>query len=163
MLGSWNRKKESRMAVAKRQSRIKPMKIEQRKIWGLEWEHQVKQKALLVSSIYIGQGQGEEKKHKKRSQNWPLLFSFCFFWVGLPSHLKDVLSFACQIKLSCNTSLPFKLSYTRAVTLICHFKFLLWWDRMEKLHTPPTDIYTHLADSLWFTLTTQHCKANILK
>ena len=32
LLGSQNRKKESRMAVAKRQRREKPMKIEQRKV-----------------------------------------------------------------------------------------------------------------------------------
>jgi hypothetical protein len=36
MLGSLNRKKESRMAVAKRQGREKPMKIKQRKVQGLE-------------------------------------------------------------------------------------------------------------------------------
>ena len=34
MLGSWNRKKESRMVVAKRQRREKPTKIDQRKIRG---------------------------------------------------------------------------------------------------------------------------------
>ena len=33
LLGNYNRKKESRMAVAKRQEREKPMKIEQRKFW----------------------------------------------------------------------------------------------------------------------------------
>ena len=36
MLGSQNRKKESKMAVAKRQRREKLMKIEQRKVPGLE-------------------------------------------------------------------------------------------------------------------------------
>ena len=36
MLGSYNRKKESRMAVAKRQGREKPVKIEQRKVQGPE-------------------------------------------------------------------------------------------------------------------------------
>ena len=34
---------------------------------------QVKQSAILASPIYIGQSQGEEKKHKKRSQNWTSL------------------------------------------------------------------------------------------
>ena len=33
LLGNYNRKKESRMAVAKSQEREKPMKIEQRKFW----------------------------------------------------------------------------------------------------------------------------------
>ena len=50
------------MVVAKRQGREKPAKIEQRKVWG----PQVEQTALLASPIYIGQAQGEEKKHKKR-------------------------------------------------------------------------------------------------
>ena len=38
---------------------------------------------------------------------WLLFSSLCFVWVGLPSclpsHFEDVFSFACQIKLSCNT------------------------------------------------------------
>ena len=53
------------MAVAKRQGREKPMKIEQRKVRGLEWGPQVKQTAL-ASPICIGQAQGEEKKRMKR-------------------------------------------------------------------------------------------------
>ena len=39
--------------------------MEEKKIWGPEWEPQVKQTALLASPIYIGQAQEEEKKHKK--------------------------------------------------------------------------------------------------
>ena len=58
------------MAVAKRQRRGKPVKIEQRKVRGPELGLQVKQTALLASPIYLGLAQGEEKKaHKKRSQN----------------------------------------------------------------------------------------------
>ena len=54
------------MAVAKRQ-REKPVKINE----GPRAERgpQVKQTALLASPVYIGQAHGEEKKHKKRSQN----------------------------------------------------------------------------------------------
>ena len=63
MLSSQNREKESRMVVAKRQGKEKLVKIEQRKIQGLEWGPQVKQTALLASPIYIGQAQGEEKKN----------------------------------------------------------------------------------------------------
>ena len=48
MLGSQNRKNESRMVVAKRQGREKPVKIEQ----------EVKQTALLASPVYRGQAQG---------------------------------------------------------------------------------------------------------
>ena len=50
------------MAVAKIQRGEKPAKIEQRKVWGPEWEPPVKQTAFLASPVYIGQGQGEEKK-----------------------------------------------------------------------------------------------------
>ena len=38
-------------------------------------------------------GSGGEGKKK-------LSLSLCLFWVGPPSHLEDVFSFACQIKLS---------------------------------------------------------------
>ena len=56
------------MAVAKRQGREKPAKIEQRKVRGPEWGTQVEQTAFLASPIYIGQARGEEKTYKKRSQ-----------------------------------------------------------------------------------------------
>ena len=49
------------MLLVKRQGREKPMKIEQRKVRGLEWGPQVEQVALLACPIYIGQAQGEEK------------------------------------------------------------------------------------------------------
>ena len=45
------------------------------------------------------------------------------FGVSPPSHFKGVLTFACQIKLSCN----------RDVTLVHHFKYLLWWNRTGKM------------------------------
>ena len=45
------------MAVAKREGREKPVKIEQRKV-GEQSEYQT---ALLASPIYIGQAQEEEK------------------------------------------------------------------------------------------------------
>ena len=54
------------MAVAKRQGREKPAKIEQRKTEGLELGHQVEQTALLASTICIGQTQSRRKKHIKR-------------------------------------------------------------------------------------------------
>ena len=59
------------MAVAKRQGREKPAKIEQRKVWGSEWGPQVEQIALLASPIYIGQAQGEGKKSIKRGAKGP--------------------------------------------------------------------------------------------
>ena len=57
------------MAVAKRQGRKKPTKIEQRKVQGLEWGPQVKQIGLLASPIYIGQAQGEEKRKQQQQKN----------------------------------------------------------------------------------------------
>ena len=55
------------MGVAKRQGRERPVKIEQRKVQGLELRPQVEQTALLPSPVYIRQAQGEEeKKHVKR-------------------------------------------------------------------------------------------------
>ena len=47
------------MAVAKRQAREKPVKIEQRKVGGPEWGLQVEQHSRL-SPICMGQAQGEE-------------------------------------------------------------------------------------------------------
>ena len=49
------------------------------------------------------------------------------FWVSPPSRLEDVLSFACQIKLTCN----------RAVTQVCHFNLCCGETEPRKLHTPP--------------------------
>ena len=64
------------MAVAKRQRREKPAKLEQRKVRGPEWEPQVKQTVLLARSVYIRQPQKEEKKHIKRgAKNWAGGFS----------------------------------------------------------------------------------------
>ena len=96
--------------------------MEQKKIWGPEWEPQVKPTALLASPTYTGHVQGEEKKHIKRGAKIEPLF----FWVCLPSCLKDVFSFACQIKLSFNW----------AVTLVHSFKSLLWWDGTEEITLP---------------------------
>ena len=50
--------------VAKRQGREKPSIIEQRNVRGLQRGPQEKQTAVLASPVYIGQAQGEEKKHK---------------------------------------------------------------------------------------------------
>ena len=81
------------MAVAKRHRRGKPKKIEQRKGWRTGMRT-LRKTASLASPVYTGQAQGEEKELKKRSQNWARGFSSLHvFWVGQPSHLKDVFSF----------------------------------------------------------------------
>ena len=75
------------MAVAKRQGREKPMKIEQRRVPGLECEPRVKQTktglALLASLIYTGQAQGKEKKYIKRGAKIGLRASLLFTFFGL--------------------------------------------------------------------------------
>ena len=71
LLGSYNRKQESKMVLAKGQGREKPLKIEQRKFRGPEWGPQVEQTALLASPVYIGPTQGWRKKHIKREIKGP--------------------------------------------------------------------------------------------
>ena len=61
------------MAVAKRQEREKPVKMEQKKIHGPEWEPQVKNTALLASPVCIGQAQGPGDKCIKRGRQDRLL------------------------------------------------------------------------------------------
>ena len=91
MLGSWNRKQESRMTEAKRQGREKPAKIEPWKVQGPEWGTQVEQTALLARSIYIEQVQGEEKRHKKRSQRaGGLPLSLSLFGLTCPHILRII-------------------------------------------------------------------------
>ena len=68
--------------VAKRQRKEKPMKMETKKIRGAEWEPPVKQVALLASPIYIGQAQGEEKKHIKRGAKIEPGASLLFVYFG---------------------------------------------------------------------------------
>ena len=84
------------MVVVKRQRKEEPTRIEQRKVWGPEWGPQVEWTALLASPIYIGQAQGEEKKHIKRGAKGPRvslshvcalsvsLSPLCVFWVSMP-------------------------------------------------------------------------------
>ena len=113
------------MAVAKRQRKEKPAKMEQKKIQGPGVRTSVKQTALLASPIYIGQAQGkEEKTYKKRSQNWASLL-FTSFGLAHPS-FEDVFSFACQVKLSCNTDLSVDSNFCCGET------------ELKKLQTPPT-------------------------
>ena len=60
--------------------------------------------ALQASPMYIGQAQGEEKSIQKEEPNLSQgLFFSSHLWAGPPSHLEAVFSFACQLKLSCNT------------------------------------------------------------
>ena len=125
------------MAVAKRQRKEKNTKIEQRKVQGLEWEPQVTQTVLLASPVYIGQAQSEEKEHIKRGAKIGLWILFlCFFRVSPPSHLEDVFSFACQIKLTCNTGPS------------CTSNFCCGETEWKKLHTPPTPLVLWLRFNL---------------
>ena len=122
------------------------MKIEQRKVWGLEWEHQMKQTALFASPIYIVQAQGKKKKQKKEEPKieppTPHRFSSLhFFWVSPPSCLEDVFSLAWQIKVSvipsCNTSPSVASNFCCGKT------------ELRKLHTPLTESNSIPARDTW--------------
>ena len=94
------------MAVAKRQERKKPAKIEQRLAQGQKWGPQVKETSLLASSVYNRAGprggktlQKEETKGQGSLSCAGMHTLFFFlsplhvFWVGMPPHLEDVFSF----------------------------------------------------------------------
>ena len=113
--------------MSKRKRRDKPTEIEQRMVQALEWKPQVEQTALLASPIYIGQAQGEEKRHIKWGAKIELfLSSLHVFWVSPPSCLENVFSFACPTKLSCNTGPPIASNFCCSKT------------EQRKLYTPPT-------------------------
>ena len=61
----WNREKESKMAVAKRQGREKPAKIEQRKVKGRseDQSEDFRQNALLAKPYLHRTGPGGRKKN----------------------------------------------------------------------------------------------------
>ena len=104
VLGNMHSKKESKAAVAKRQRRENPTKIEQMKVQRWKWEPHVKQTALLASPVYIGQAQGEEEKTYKRSQNWTGGISSHL--LGRPTLKSQGCIFLCFLKnLSCNMEL----------------------------------------------------------
>ena len=95
------------MAVAKRQGREKPTKIEQRKVKGRSEDLRTGMRtsgrtALLTKPNLHRAGPGGRKKHKKRSQralalslpSAGVLFSSCL-WIDMPSHLED--GFSCYL------------------------------------------------------------------
>ena len=122
--------------VAKGQRKEKPTKIEQRKVWGLEWGLQVKQTALLARPVYTGQAQGEEKKHIKRGAKTEPGTLFSLHLLGWPTLMPQGCIFLClPIKLSCNTA------------CVHHLKFLLQWDRTEESINSPN---IHMSWGVWF-------------
>ena len=78
--------------------------MEQKKIYGSEWEPQVKQTALLLAQFTQGRLRGRRNNTQKEEPRLSLSFG-----VGPPSHFEEILSFACQVKLSCNIGLPFQI------------------------------------------------------
>ena len=113
---------ESKMAMAKRQKRKSPRKRKERKSEDKSENVRWNKQRFWPAHFTQGRLRGGEKIDKSRSKTEPLSS------LGRPaSPLKDVCSFACQIKLSCN----------QAVTLVCHFKFLVQWGRTEETaHSP---------------------------
>ena len=88
------------MAVAERQGRDRPAKIEQRREGQGRSEDQSedlrqnKQHSWL-SPVYTGQAQGEEKSHEKRSRRAlarSLPRAGSHLWIGTPSCLQDAFS-----------------------------------------------------------------------
>ena len=102
--GSQNRKKESKIALAKRQRKEKACKHRTKEgvRTRVRTSGEAKSPPGQPNLHRAGSEGGGKKKHIKRETKIEPLSSLCFFWVGLPSHLEDVFSFACQIKLSCN-------------------------------------------------------------
>ena len=98
LLGSQNREKESRMAVAKRQGREKPAKIEQRKVPG---GAQVEQTTFLAGPIYIGQAQGQEKANEKRSQRSRGLCTPCTLSVSFSLSCAHMFSLFLSLLFTC--------------------------------------------------------------
>ena len=125
------------MAVAKRQRRGKPIKIEQRKVRGPELGPQVKQTALLASPIYLGLAQGEEKKaYKKRSQNWAGAFSSRLLGQSTIALWEGIF-----------LSLPIKLSSNTGPSVASN---ALQWDRTEEItHSPNNFILIQVKWALW--------------
>ena len=86
---------------------------------------------------WLSSSRRKKKTCKQRSQNgaWGLS-SLHVFWVGPPSSLQDVFSFACQIKLSCST-LPSVAS-----------NFCCGETEARKLQTPLTNMVPFLRFNL---------------
>ena len=86
---SWTRLSNWTELNWKDRERKKPTKIEQRMVWGPEWEPQVKQTPLLASLIYLGQARERKKNIKSRAKIEPgaHLSSLRIFCIGPPSHL----------------------------------------------------------------------------
>ena len=97
MLGSENRKQESKMAVAKEQGREKPVKIEQRR------GPQAEQTALLASPIYIGRPGGG--KNIKRGAKGPGVS------LSLSPACVHSLSLCLSLSVLCAPALPHSLLF----------------------------------------------------
>ena len=108
--------------------------MEQCKIHRPKWEHQVKKHSLICMGQVQGVGGGETKVEKEEAKtDWGLSFG-----AGLPSGLEGVLSFACP---------------RWAITLVCHFKFLLQQDRTEETtHSPDKNFLTNLVNLICMLL-----------
>ena len=133
------------MAVAKRQIREKPMKIEERKVRGLEWAPQVKQAAPLAGPIYIGQAWGEGKKHIKRGTKIEPRASLLFVCFGSahPQSSRVYYPFFSLIKLSYNTGQSVASNFCCSKT------------ELRKLYTPPTYMLLWLTFNLVQTTSAQ--------
>ena len=126
------------MSVTIRQRREKPMKIEQRMVQGLKWGPQVKQTALLASTIYIGQAHGGGDKCIKGGSLERLrpLFSSSF-GSAHPHSLRAYYPLFFLKKLSCNTDLSIASNFCCGET------------ELRKNYTLPQHIWCHFLDLTW--------------
>ena len=126
------------MSVTIRQRREKPMKIEQRMVQGLKWGPQVKQTALLASTIYIGQAHGGGDKCIKGGSLERLrpLFSSSF-GSAHPHSLRAYYPLFFLKKLSCNTDLSIASNFCCGET------------ELRKNYTLPQHIWCHVLDLTW--------------
>ena len=131
MLGSQNRKKESRMAVAKGQGKGKGHENRTKEGLRIEARTLGEENSSPVQPNLQRAGSGGGEKNLKRGAK---IESLHFFWAGLPSCLEDVFSFACQIKLSCNLTVT--LSYNTGLSITSNF--CCGKTEQRKLHTPLT-------------------------
>ena len=87
------------MAVAKRQGREKPAKIEQRKVKGRSEDRTGRTAVLAKPNLHRAGPGGRKKTYKKRSQralSLSLLHAVALFsshlWIDVPSRLEDGFS-----------------------------------------------------------------------
>ena len=112
------------------------MKMEQRKIHGLEWELQVKQTCPLLGQPNLHTLKaGRKQMYKRRKPRW---IEASPLGLAHPHALRVYLPLLVNKTLSSNW----------AVTLVRHFKFLLLRDRTEQITHFPNSVFSEITETL---------------